>query len=153
MLPFTSLNFRLPPNTNSNKYVNYNGVHQRHNSKLNAMQNEWSISGHSRQPYGNEKHMDSLGMSHNMMSNSSSNGESVGKQFVSSRVSQDIEYQKPFPLKEQYDSTSTENISGKLYSYNIILLIIVTHQIIVFLTFTRYYMFVLIKVHLVCFKQ
>ena len=153
MIPFTSLNFRLPPNTNTNKYVNYNGVHQRHNSKLNAMQNEWSISGHSRQPYGNEKHMDSLGMSHNMMSNSSSNGESVGKQFVSSRVSQDIEYQKPFPLKEQYDSTSTENISGKLYSYNIILLIIVTHQIIVFLTFTRYYMFVLIKVHLVCFKQ
>ena len=122
MIPFTSLNFRLPPNSNSNKYVNYNGVHQRHNSKLNAMQNEWSISGHSRQPYGNEKHMDSLGMSHNMMSNSSGNGESVGKQFVSSRVSQDIEYQKPFPLKEQYDSTSTENISGKLYSYNIIFL-------------------------------
>ena len=96
-------------------------MHQRHNNKLNALQNESSISGHSRQPYGNEKHMDSLGMSHNMMSNSSSNGESVGKQFVSSRVSQDIEYQKPFPLKEQYDSTSTENISGKLYSYNIIL--------------------------------
>ena len=127
-------------------------MHHRHNTKLNAMQNEWSISGHSRQPYGNEKHMDSLGMSHNMMSNSSGNGESVGKQFVSSRVSQDIEYQKPFPLKEQYDSTSTENISGKLYSYNIILFI-VTHRIIVFLTFTRYYMFALIKVHLVCFKQ
>ena len=94
---------RMPPNPNDKRYGNYNcGEHQTNETV--------------KQSYNKGTGIDSLGMSQHVMPNSSSNDGIVGKNLMPSVASQDMEYQKPFAVKEQYDSTSIENVSGNMSS-------------------------------------
>ena len=76
---------RMVSNPNDKRYGNYNCVDPRTNNS-------------AKHSYIKETGIESLGMSQNVMSNSSPN---------------DIEYHNRFSLKDQHDSTSIENTSGK----------------------------------------
>ena len=88
----------MAANAKEIKYSNYNG-------------------GENHTDDSTDRHyIKSTEMSQHGMSNSSSRDKILQNNLMPSVALQDIGYHRSFTVKDQYDSTSVENISGKILS-------------------------------------